>query len=339
LKIIDYYKNKVKELLINTCSSFNTNTTNTTNTTNAINTTNTTNNIDLYKCMKLIISNRNKNEKEKDKFKKLVNDFNEIYNKTRYGIICNSSSEFTNNSNNKENKKCEDINNNNLIDAINKNNNIVLESVGLQYPNWLFEQDKFPNIKNYRIIFAYSLVSFKNLIERNINRFLQVLLNFIKKKYSSPAPRLPNIIDEDFKAIITNIKDLMIKIIEKCIENNNVNNSSDIKKCFFNDLIIFSNDTKESIVLFDSSSIENKSEFKINDFKNKINILLSLDNSVLGRGYNKTVSKINKLLILKKDKKDTRKLNTKKLKNRKLKTRKLKTRKIKTSKLNTRLVN
>lgn len=82
-----------------------------------------------------------------------------------------------------------------LIESIRQNKHIILESNGTYIPKWVLSSEWIPN--NYTVIFAYSLVTLNNLIERNKSRAYKSIQEF-KLNSTNPAPRLPNISKEIF---------------------------------------------------------------------------------------------------------------------------------------------
>ena len=92
--------------------------------------------------------------------------------------------------------------------AIENNKNIVFETTGINIPNWLLSSPPDDPIALFinSNIFAYSLVHFNELIQRNKNRLLKSLADF-KEDKTKPGPRLPNIEYNEFKKMVRKIKE------------------------------------------------------------------------------------------------------------------------------------
>lgn len=111
---------------------------------------------------------------------------------------------------------CDSINDKKLEKYLKKRENIILESTGERFPDWLFDIYK-DQIKEYNIIMCWSIVHFDTLIERNIGRFKQNLEKFIDHVLSTAdssnkppnehpnTPRLPEIREDFFIEKIINI--------------------------------------------------------------------------------------------------------------------------------------
>lgn len=163
--------------------------------------------------------------------------FNELYFETRKKINCKN--------NNKEYKSCDELNDEILDNAFNKSQNIVFETTGQIWSNWIFDMYA-EHIKkyNYQIIFVYSIVNICELLDRNKNRTIKSFKKFIKNN-KNPAPRLPDIRFNKYKK---NLKEI-VKMFKK--HNSNCNNHNICAR-----YIILDNTTKNKItkntVLYDS---------------------------------------------------------------------------------------
>jgi hypothetical protein len=91
------------------------------------------------------------------------------------------------------NLSCEELNDKNLINGLNDNKNLLLETTGKYIPYWLLEDKMFKEkIKTYKIIMAWSVVDICELIIRNKLRVLNSFNKWLKDN-NSCSPRLPNI--------------------------------------------------------------------------------------------------------------------------------------------------
>lgn len=154
-------------------------------------------------------------------------------------------------------KGINDIFDEKIRSAINKNESFILETTGINFPTIIgWTNDK------YNIFISYSLVEFCTLIDRNIKRMIDQIKSFLGN--SSLAPRLPDMRIEVFGKIVTNILNRLTKIIDKCNSGNcktNSNFGTFTQRKFR--LIIFDNTTRNDEPIFDS---DNKS-INLNEIK------------------------------------------------------------------------
>jgi hypothetical protein len=109
-------------------------------------------------------------------------------------------------------KNCEEQYISDIINYLNNNNNIIVETTGKKIPKDLI---KLVNQYDYNIIIAYILVEKNELRERIIKRFRDALYKF-RLDYEKKAPRFPNISDK----IINNIKETLITLRNECLPAN-----------------------------------------------------------------------------------------------------------------------
>lgn len=163
---------------------------------------------------------------------------------------------------------CEELLDNKMENLLKQGKNIIIESTGTYYPDWLFDETKFSGAKyvyehNYFITVTYSFVNLCDLINRNYIRFVHKSEKFIKSNFKSNAPRLPNILDDitnqDLRRKVIKIQEVLMDIIKnKCYER-----KSNACKGYIDNLIIFDNNKKMKCVfnLIEEDQI---------DIKNKI---------------------------------------------------------------------
>jgi hypothetical protein len=194
----------------------------------------------------------------------LLEEFGKAYIDVRKGPNCVKESELN----------CDLFNDVKLRDAIENNKNIVFETTGINIPNWLLSSPpddpiaQFINSK-YKVIFAYSLVHFNELIQRNKNRLLKSLADF-KEDRTKPGPRLPNIEYIEFKKMVRKIKETLLKLYDICIVTH------DSKECGttkIERLLLFNNNGSEMTLAFDSV----KDTFSRHEFIKMINDLFGLE--------------------------------------------------------------
>ena len=141
-----------------------------------------------------------------------------------------------------------------MVDAIHQDQNIVYESTANKTSKWFFNNIFKELIENnYNIIFCYSIVEFCELIRRNKSRAISQFKKYLIENES--APRLPNIQETEFKKEIESIINIFKNKILKLQKKQNVH------------IIIFDNNTRDNVVLFDSLIDSNDTAIKsINGF-------------------------------------------------------------------------
>lgn len=186
--------------------------------------------------------------------KKLREFFEGIYHEYRHNRDCHTNEKI--NEKNKELKSCEAVNNENLRNAINNSRNIVLETTGEYAPNWLFDLYK-NEIEKYNVIFAWTIVEICELLIRNKSRARDMVKTFIKNENAS-TPRLPDIDPDTYR-------DKLKRIIKVFHEINGNKCNDGVKKCL---CLVFDNNEKDSLVIYDSSKDDNsKAKKAINGYE------------------------------------------------------------------------
>lgn len=126
--------------------------------------------------------------------------FNNTYYKTRNEVNCTQT-----NTNSDNIITCNRKNDSIFKDAMDAGKNVVFETTGESYPNWIFTTYKQQIIASkYQIVFAMNVVEICDLIQRNYNRAKHSLEEFINDP-NKPAPRLPDMKFETFRAKIEQI--------------------------------------------------------------------------------------------------------------------------------------
>jgi len=153
-------------------------------------------------------------------------------------------------------KSCNELNDENIENAIKNNENVVFEFTGSYIPTWLFDPKYIPS--NYKIVMAYSLVTLTNLIQRNKSRAYDSVQSF-KTDNQRPAPRLPNVSPETFQEVVSKIYQTLMSLYETCILNYDLDTCGKNK---INQLILFDNNGRDLQLSFDSALQQlNKNEF------------------------------------------------------------------------------
>ena len=109
---------------------------------------------------------------------------------------------------------CNEINDKLLEKSLKKGVNIVFESTGSSFPEWIFKHYLGElNNKKYNVIFAWAVVDLCELLERNKLRALKSVLEFMKDQ-TKPAPRLPNITYNKYVGLLKEIIETFYKAIK-----------------------------------------------------------------------------------------------------------------------------
>ena len=105
---------------------------------------------------------------------------------------------------------CDDFLDSRLNDAIETHQNIVFETVGVSYAEWLINMVK----PTHEVYYAFTLMDFQTTIERNRSRALQQTRQYLSNPHL-PAPRLPDLSFQHFlnsaKAVNNTLKHLLTK--------------------------------------------------------------------------------------------------------------------------------
>jgi hypothetical protein len=113
-------------------------------------------------------------------------------------------------------ESCDDLFNNQWKQAVTEGKNIVIETTGRVIPWWFIKDFPALSGKQYNIIFTYAIASFDTLIQRNINRAMTNIKQFIDNG-SSNAPRLPDISRTNFKRATDTILKTLITLRNVCL--------------------------------------------------------------------------------------------------------------------------
>lgn len=142
-------------------------------------------------------------------------------------------------------KSCDEILDSELQKLLSQSSNILLETTGLSYPEWIFTDSAFSNIHNYKIIFSYSIVNLCTLQQRNIKRFLKTLKKYLDNSTLNSAPRLPS----NLLINSTQIRNVLFNIIEQCkVKFNKAYCNKKIR------ILIFDNSSSDAKILYDSEN-------------------------------------------------------------------------------------
>jgi hypothetical protein len=136
----------------------------------------------------------------------IINKFSKAYFETRKSKGCDY----------KEDKTCDNINDENLTNAFSEGQNIIFETTGTYYPSWIFKYNiNFIKEFDYEIIMAWTIADWCELVKRNSNRAIESFEDFLIDK-SNSAPRLPDIRSDNYKEQAKIINDVFYRIAYNC---------------------------------------------------------------------------------------------------------------------------
>ena len=147
---------------------------------------------------------------------------------------------------------CNQFNDKLLEEGLKKGANIIFESTGRFFPEWIFKHYLgMLNKKRYNVIFAWGAVDLCGLLERNKLRALKSVLEFMKDQ-ANPAPRLPDITRKKYIGLLKEIIGTFYKAIE---DGGYIKQTAGVLKKPPR-VLVFDNRNLEINVLFDSSDPE-----------------------------------------------------------------------------------
>jgi hypothetical protein len=172
--------------------------------------------------------------------------FSDIYYHTRTQVNCITGKKLTD-----KGETCFVKLDKDLARAIQNKKNIIIETTGTIYPDWIFERFKRVNVK-YNIIMTWSIVNLCKLYQRNRNRARRHMKEYLTNNNKNIPPRLPDIRPLHFTSKLLKIQGTFLEALSK---KNNVR------------LIIFNNNIKaitNTDAIYDSykSTMTNKNGVK-----------------------------------------------------------------------------
>ena len=111
---------------------------------------------------------------------------------------------------------CDDLFNDQWVNAVKEGKNIVIETTGRLIPWWFIKDFNTLSGRDYNVIFTYALASFDTLVQRNIDRAIKSVKEFIADD-SNNAPRLPDISEAAFKPATDTIVKNLITLRNECL--------------------------------------------------------------------------------------------------------------------------
>jgi hypothetical protein len=120
-----------------------------------------------------------------DPDEEIIKEFNKVYWETRRGRYCAGAG------------SCEDALDGLVDSAIKNKENMVFETTGSYYVEWLLA--KLPKEETYSVYYAFTLVEFCDNLNRNKLRAVKSMREYVQDR-AKPAPRLPDITKSKFRA-------------------------------------------------------------------------------------------------------------------------------------------
>jgi len=137
-----------------------------------------------------------------DPDEEIIKEFNKVYWETRRGRYCGMGA-----------GSCEEALNGLVDSAIKNKENMVFETTGSYYVEWLLE--KLPK-DTYRVYYAFTLVEFCENLDRNKLRAVKSMREYVQDR-GKPAPRLPDITEskfrKDMQALFGNLTSLLMQTL------------------------------------------------------------------------------------------------------------------------------
>lgn len=184
-----------------------------------------------------------------------LNIFNNFYYKARKEIECTSDKEV----NVGDETTCDKQNDKKMTTAFEKGHNILFETQGTYWPDWIWKtyKEHVMNFK-YHIIVAWTVADMCVLINRNKSRAVESVKGFIEDYKNRPAPRLPDISFKTYKDKLEKIIQVFNKEIKKG-KNKQCFTNRDNKQCVDIRYLVFDNTNKSETPEYDSKE-KNKDE-------------------------------------------------------------------------------
>ena len=157
--------------------------------------------------------------------------FNKAYYTARQSKNCETGVDL-----HKSMMSCNTIIDNKLQTAISQKQNIIFESTGISYPDWMFKLYG-RELENYSKIMAWTVVDICTLYQRNLSRAEQSLREYMNNNTKN-TPRLPDIRPNIY---IPKLIDIIKTFMESVLRKTNIR------------LLIYDNNTRKSKLLYDSN--------------------------------------------------------------------------------------
>ena len=161
----------------------------------------------------------------------LLQKFGEAYFSTRKGEYCDGNT-----------RTCDEYNDQLLEEAIEGKNNIVFETVGTYYAQWLIDKIK----GQYNVIYAFTVLDFCENVRRNKTRASSQLKAYLQDRGSNPAPRLPDVRESNFEMTARAIGDNLWTLMGRKLFDTDFDDAIE-------HIIVFDNTTRKIRVLYESS--------------------------------------------------------------------------------------
>lgn len=180
----------------------------------------------------------------------LLEAFRNAYFKIRERPGCNENLQQLN---------CNALNDMRIIRAIQEHKNIVIETTGSFIPTWVLDLTE-----NYTIVFAYAIVAFPTLLERNTSRATKSMTSYMQNRKEEPAPRVIDVRPLVFGSFVRTILKTLLLLRNTCLETPVVSSicfspeGKEVRSALSN-LLIFDNTSSSMQLIYDHSLQANMS--------------------------------------------------------------------------------
>jgi len=146
----------------------------------------------------------------------LLGEFSSAYFTSRTDFDCISGEKLPDNGGSgTKSKSCDNVNNNNFQKGLTDKNNIIFETTGEWYPDWIFKKFN-KELQEYNIVMAWSFAAINTLIDRNKGRAIHDMNKYIKSNGKGSAPRLPDVRTDKYRKSVIKIKETFEEMMKKC---------------------------------------------------------------------------------------------------------------------------
>ncbi len=159
---------------------------------------------------------------------------------------------------NTENLNCNELNDRNIIRALQAHKHVVIESTCSYIPAWILDLE----LTNYKIVFSYSVVRFDVLLERNESRASKNLKAYYEDR-SKPGPRVIDIRPSTFLPIVTQVWQTLVDLRNVCMgptaskDGKCMSKKSQVSNATVSNLFVFDNTGANFKKIYDHQNAEN----------------------------------------------------------------------------------
>jgi hypothetical protein len=155
---------------------------------------------------------------------------------------------------------CSNVLNSMLNRAIERKVNIVFETVGTYYVDWLVSK-----LTGYETFFTFTMLDFCDNVRRNKTRALTSTRTYVGDRINNPAPRLPDVRESVFKKSVISVSNTLWDLMGKKL----FGRLPDVHH-----IVVFDNTNRDIVVLYDSDTSTSMTDLveKIQSIKHTLNI-------------------------------------------------------------------